>query len=99
MSQKLRIHAQACGCIDASQSRMSVEICIPGARRKAIALHMNDNQLSLSAPRADFEYVSSARFCQPVESSQAHATYRKGLLHIDVPLRSRSRSSAATAVS
>jgi HSP20 family molecular chaperone IbpA len=66
---------------------MSVEICIPGVNRKDIKLHMNDTYLNLTAPREDFEYVTAASFCCPVNSKKAQANYTEGRLKICVPLK------------
>jgi HSP20 family molecular chaperone IbpA len=86
MSEKLRINANVCSCLDRSRERMTVEICIPGVKRDAIRLEMNSRHLQLLAPRTDFEYVTSAAFCQPVKAEAATARYHDGLLRIEVPL-------------
>jgi len=98
MTDKFKINANICSCLDEAQGRMTVEISIPGAKRDAIHLQMNSRHLQLLAPRSDFDYVSSAAFCHPVDVDAAKAHYCDGLLRIEVPLKGRPEASKTVAI-
>jgi HSP20 family molecular chaperone IbpA len=84
---KLKMAADVCSYVDEDQQNIHLEICVPGVKKQAINLKIRDDSYSLFAPRDDFDYVSAAAFCCPVNSKKAKASYKDGMLKVTVPLK------------
>jgi HSP20 family molecular chaperone IbpA len=86
-NEKLKMAADVCSYINEDNHHLHLEICVPGVKKEAIHLKMRDDSFSLFAARDDFDYVSAAAFCCPVESKKAKASYQDGMLKVKVPLK------------
>jgi len=84
---KLKMAADVCSYVNEDDHHIYLEICVPGVKKQAINLKIRDDSYSLFAPRDDFDYVSAAAFCCPVNSKKARASYKDGMLKVAVPLR------------
>ncbi|MCK7506118.1 MAG: hypothetical protein MZV70_19920 [Desulfobacterales bacterium] len=84
---KLKMAADVCSYVNEDDQHIHLEICVPGVKKQAISLKIRDDSYSLFAPRDDFDYVSAAAFCCPVNSKKAKASYKDGMLKVTVPLR------------
>lgn len=84
---KLKMAADVCSYVNEDKQVIQLEICVPGVKKEAINLKMRDDSYSLFAPREDFDYVSAAAFCCPVNSKKAKASYKDGMLKVMIPLR------------
>lgn len=85
--EKRRVSADLCSCVDDQSSTLHLEFTIPGVRKEDINLKLNDDSFNLKADKSDIEYVSSGRFCCPVEIKKTKANYENGLLLINIPLK------------
>lgn len=86
-NDKRRIAADVCSYIDEKNNRLHLEISIPGVDKNNIKLRLLDDSFSLSAPRDDFDYVTSGAFCCPVRAADAEAKYENGLLKVGIPFK------------
>jgi len=85
--EKKRIAADICSYIDEKKSKLNLEITIPGVKKENIKLRLLDDSFSMTAPRDDFDYVTTGAFCCPVKPSDAEATYENGLLKVSLPFK------------
>ena len=64
-----------------------VEFAIPGAPTETIDVKVLKDSVYLLAPARDIEYVSALALTWPVKPDKIEATYKHGLLRIEVLLK------------
>lgn len=87
VNERKRVSADICSYIDDSGSKLHLEISIPGVKKGDIKLRLLEDSFSMTAPRDDFDYVTTGAFCCPVKADGAEATYENGLLRVSVPFK------------
>ena len=87
MAEKVKVSPTVCAYSNEDHRRLFVEVEVPGAKREDIDLKMHGDSFALRVPREDLIYVANYALCCPVEPDKAEATYKDGLLRIEVPYK------------
>lgn len=85
--ERIKVSPDICAYVDYEHLKLTLDISIPGVKKKDIGLRMHEDSFNLSAPRENIEYVAALSFCCPVKAEGAKAKYESGLLKIEVPFK------------
>jgi HSP20 family protein len=85
--ERVKVAPEVCSYTDEENSKLIVEVTIPGVAKEDITLKMHADSFSLSASRKDIEYATTMSFCCPVVPEEAKAKYENGLLKMEVPFK------------
>ncbi|MDK2916798.1 MAG: hypothetical protein PWR25_1355 [Euryarchaeota archaeon] len=81
----LRVAPYVCAYSDENEENLHIEIELPGVEKNDITFKMQETSFSIDATRGDVRYVGTYAIGCPVDPNKAKATFRNGLLAVDVP--------------
>lgn len=76
---------EVCSWADEESASYKIEIQLPGVERDSIKLKMHEDSFFIKGETEDTIYIGSYGICCPVNPEEAKATYKQGLLKIEVP--------------
>ncbi|NLA38575.1 MAG: Hsp20/alpha crystallin family protein [Methanomicrobiales archaeon] len=81
----LRVAPYVCVYSDENEENLHIEIELPGVEKRDITFRMQETGFSIDAVRGDVRYVGTYAVSCPVDPDRAKATFKNGLLTVDVP--------------
>ncbi len=75
------------GYIEEDDSNYHIEVEIPGVDKDSISLKMLEDSFFIRGETDSSIFTGSYAICCPVKPSEAKATYKNGLLKVDVPFK------------
>jgi HSP20 family molecular chaperone IbpA len=85
--EKMIISPSICGWADDEHKQYRIEVELPGVDKDTITLKMHEDSFFLKGEADNMVYVGSYAVCCPVKPSEAKATYKNGLLKVEVPFK------------
>lgn len=87
--EKIMVPAEMFACLDAKGENYLLEIELPGVDKKSIELKMHEDLVSVRAEREDMTLLGHLHFPLRVDPKKAKATFKQGLLAVQVPVKER----------
>jgi HSP20 family molecular chaperone IbpA len=78
---------EGCMYFERDDSRITIEVSLPGVKKEDISLKLQEDTLVVSVPRDDIKFMTMLSIRCPVVAEMAEATYNNGLLRITAPLK------------
>jgi HSP20 family molecular chaperone IbpA len=83
--EKFLMSPEVCSYADDESASYKIEIQLPGVEKESIKLKMHEDSFFIKGETDDTIYIGSYGICCPVKPEEAKATYKQGLLKIEVP--------------
>jgi len=87
--QKATVPAEMYACLDDKGENYLVEIELPGVDKKNINLQMHEDLAIVRAERADVTFIGHLHFPLKVNPKKAIATFKQGLVALQVPVKEK----------
>jgi len=87
--EKALVPAEMFACLDEKGENYIVEIELPGVDKKNIDLKMHEDLISVRAEREDQMLLGHLHFPLKVHQKKASATFKQGLLTVQVPVKEK----------
>jgi HSP20 family molecular chaperone IbpA len=85
--ERVIISPNICGWADDNHKKYMIEVELPGVDKDTIMLKMHEDSFFLKGETESLVYVGSYAVCCPVKPEEAKATYKNGLLRVEVPFK------------
>ncbi|MFX1572117.1 MAG: Hsp20/alpha crystallin family protein [Promethearchaeota archaeon] len=84
---KLLTSPEMCAWADDEHSTYKIEIQLPGVEKDTIKLKMHDDSFFIKGETEDTIYIGTYAVCCPIKPEEAKASYKNGLLKVEVPFQ------------
>jgi HSP20 family protein len=81
----LNVAPYVCAYSDENLENLHIEVELPGVEKADVNFRMQDTSFTVDASRGDVRYVGTYAICCPFDPDRAKATFKNGLLTVDVP--------------
>ena len=78
---------EVCAWADDEHDVYRIEVTLPGVEKEDVKLKMHEDSFFLKGETDDTIYIGSYAVCCPVDAEKAKATYKQGLLKVEVPFK------------
>jgi HSP20 family protein len=85
--EKISVTPDVCSYFSNDDTKLIVEVSLPGVKKDDISLKLLEDSVFLSAPRDDKKYVLTLATCCPIVPLRTEAKYENGLLRVTAPLK------------
>jgi len=85
--EKAILSPTICAYHDEKDENLTIEVELPGVKKKDVSLNMTDEGFCVSGERADFIYRVCYSFLHEITQAEAKAKFYSGLLTITVPFQ------------
>ena len=85
--EKYLTSPEVCSFADDESATYKIEIQLPGVEKESIKLKMHDDSFFIKGETEDTIYIGSYGICCEIAPEEAKATYKQGLLKIEVPFK------------
>ena len=78
---------EICAWADEEHDNYHFEITMPGVEKDTITLKIHEDSFFVKGETDGTIYVGSYGICCPVKAKESKATYKNGILKVDVPFK------------
>ncbi|MFX0027544.1 MAG: Hsp20/alpha crystallin family protein [Candidatus Hermodarchaeota archaeon] len=85
--EKMYVSPDICMWPNDEHDTYKIEITLPGVEKETIKLKMHEDSFFVKGESKNTVYIGSYAVCCPVDAEKAKATYKEGLLKVEVPFK------------
>jgi HSP20 family molecular chaperone IbpA len=84
---KVLMSPEICAWADDEHDKYHIDITMPGVEKDSIKFKIHEDSFYISGETDNTVYVGSYAICCPVKAEETKATYKNGILKVDVPFK------------
>jgi HSP20 family molecular chaperone IbpA len=87
MQEKFLRSPEICAWADDESDTYHIEVTLPGVEKDTIKLKVHEDSFFISGETDNTVYVGSYAICCPVKPEESKASYKNGILKLDIPFK------------